>query len=289
MPRPPTETDIRSPSSETWAVRADTSDTRPWLASAPVCAPMLPLRMRHVGVATMPAPFEIVRTNLAGSYFLACFGGEGRVRVDGRWAKCRPGDAFLLPPGTTHAFRTPAGGSWSFAWVRYREDGGHAPLAAAHTPVLARFDPEPVRHAVLGLYHEARGTASPVALSRWVEMLHEYVLRFAQPAAMDRRVFDLWAAIAADLPRDWTLADMGRVAHLGEKQLQRLCLRDLGRTPRQQLIWLRMKRAAELLARGTDKVEVIAARVGYKNPFVFSTTFKRVMGCPPSGYAAKRR
>ena len=39
----------------------------------------------------------------------------------------------------------------------------------------------------------------------------------------------------------------------------------------------------------TDKVEVIAARVGYKNPFVFSTTFKRVMGCPPSGYAAKRR
>ena len=71
---------------------------------------------------------------------------------------------------------------------------------------------------------------------------------------------------------------MSRETHLGEKQLQRLCRRQLGRTPWQQLIWLSMRRGADLLAEREAKIETIAARVGYRNPFVFSTTFKRVMG-----------
>lgn len=286
---PADERDVRNPDAETWIVKADDSDPREWLAGAAECPPMTRLQMRHAGVTRTPAPFEIVRTHLGGSYFLACFGGEGRVLVDGRWVRCRPGHAFLLPPGTTHAFHATPGKRWDFCWVRYQEVAGHAPLAAAQTPVVARFDPEPIRLAILGMYHEAGGTAALAALDHWCELVHHYVLRFANPTTMDPRVWQLWAAVSADLGRDWTVPDMCRVAHLGEKQLQRLCARDLGRTPRQQLIWLRMRRAAELLARGQDKVETIAGNVGYANPFVFSSTFKRVMGCRPSEYSRGRR
>ena len=283
------ETDVRGPATKQWSVRADDRDPRPWLAGAPVCPALARHDIRHCGVARMPAPFEIVRTNLGGSYFLACFGGEGRVMIDGRWVPCRPGEAFLLPPRTPHAFRTPAGGRWDFCWVRYQEEAGHAPLAAAQTPVLARYDPRPVRHAVRGLFAEARGPATAATVTHWVELVHQYVLRFAQPAAMDARVWDLWAKVEADLARPWALADMARATHLGEKQFQRLCRRDLGRTPRQHLIWLRMRHAAELLADGEEKVSTVAGRVGYANPFVFSSTFKRVMGCSPSAYPGKRR
>jgi AraC-like DNA-binding protein len=81
---------------------------------------------------------------------------------------------------------------------------------------------------------------------------------------------------------------MSQEAHLSDKQLQRLCRQQLGRTPKQQLIWLRMRRAAELLAERSSKVETIAAHVGYENPFVFSTTFKHVMGWRPSDYPNRR-
>ena len=81
---------------------------------------------------------------------------------------------------------------------------------------------------------------------------------------------------------------MAAEAHLSEKQLERLCLKQLGRNPRRQLIWLRMRQAAELLTTGDAKVETIAARVGYQNPFVFSTTFKRVMGWSPSTYPGRK-
>lgn len=280
------ETDIRSPNAEAWIVRADDADTRDWLRNSPVCRSLANFQIRHLAVAHMPAPFEIVRTRLSGSYFLASFGGEGRVLIDGRWARCRTGFAMLLPPSTLQAFQTPTGKTWDFCWVRYQERAGQKPLASARTPIIAEFDAEPLRLAILGLHREwSKGGA---LTERWAELIHSYVTQFAQPAQMDSRLWQLWEEVASSLGHAWTIAEMARRVHLSDKQLQRLCLRELGRSPRQQLIWLRMRRAAELLQ--TDaKVEVIAREVGYQNPFVFSTTFKRVMGWSPSTFPGRTR
>ena len=81
------ETDIRPENAETVMVRADATDLRDWLANAPVCPSLAHHQIRHLAVATMPSPFEIVRTKLGGSYFLACFGGEGRVNTFPRQLK----------------------------------------------------------------------------------------------------------------------------------------------------------------------------------------------------------
>lgn len=280
------ETDIRSPKAEAWIVRADADDSRDWLKDSPVCRALTNVQIRHLAVAHMPVPFEIVRTKLGGSYFLATFGGEGRVLIDGRWARCRPGQAMLLPPSTLQAFQTPAGKRWEFCWVRYQERSGQKPLASARTPIVAEFDAEPLRLAILGLHREC-SNGGPLA-ERWAELIHSYVTQFAQPAQMDSRLWRLWEDVASLLDHAWTITEMARQVHLSDKQLQRLCLRELGRSPRQQLIWLRMRRAAELLT--TDaKIETISREVGYQNPFVFSTTFKRVMGWSPSTFPGRAR
>lgn len=280
------ETDIRSPKAEAWIVRADDTDSRDWLSESSICPSLVNFQIRHLAVAHMPAPFEIVRTRLSGSYFLASFGGEGRVLIDGRWVRCPPGRAMLLPPNTLQAFQTPSGKRWDFCWVRYQERAGQKPLASARTPVVAEFDAEPLRLAILGLHRECSNDG-PLA-ERWAELIHSYVTQFAQPAAMDSRLWQLWEEVASSLAEPWTITEMARRVHLSEKQLQRLSLRELGRSPRQQLIWLRMRRAAELLQ--TDaKIDTIARDVGYQNPFVFSTTFKRVMGWSPSAYPGRAK
>jgi len=282
------ETDIRSHKAKTWVVRADATDQRLWLANAPTCGAFAHYHIRHAGAAHMPAPFEIVRTKLSGSYFLACSGGEGRVRIDGRWVRCRPGMAVLLPPGALHAFHTSPDKSWDVCWVRYQEEAGQKPLATAAVPVLAQYDAEPLRLAILGLHRECTTHAAAGLAERWVELIHRYVTRFSQPATVDARLWQLWQKVSASLDAAWTVTDMARDVHLSEKQLQRLCIQGIGRTPRQQLIWLRMRQAAELLLNSDDKIETIANRVGYQNPFVFSSTFKRVMGCSPSEYPGRR-
>jgi AraC-like DNA-binding protein len=259
------------------------------MAGSPVCPLLKEYQIVHLGVASMPSPFEIVRTKLGGSYFLACFGGEGRVVIDGRLKRCRAGQAFLLPPGTRHAFHTPKGKQWEFCWVRFQENPGQQPVANTNSPVLADFDAEPLRLATLGLYHECSAGRAAAAIDAWVKLVVDYVLRFAEPRRIDERIYGLWQTVADDLRHDWTNAEMARQVHLSEKQLERLCRRELGRTPRQQLIWLRMRRAAELLADDARKVATVAAEVGYQNPFVFSTVFKRCMGWSPSEHAARVR
>jgi AraC-like DNA-binding protein len=282
------ETDIRPADAEVWTVRADAGDERPWLSDAPVCPALANYQIRHAGVARMAAPFEIVRIRLGGSYFLACFGGEGRVLVDGGWVACRSGQAALLPPGTLHAFHALKGRRWDICWVRYQERPGQTPLAAAQTPVIAAYDAEPLRLALLGLHRECTTAAIPAAVEAWVALAHLYVLRFARPASLDPRIWRLWEKVAARLDHAWTVTEMAAEAHLSEKQLERLCLKQLGRNPRRHLIWLRMRQAAEMLTAGDAKVETVAARIGYKNPFVFSTTFTRVMGWSPSAYTGRR-
>lgn len=297
------ETDIRPGHSVTSLVRADARDSREWLATAPVCPDLARHQIRHLAVTHMPAPFEIVRTKLGGSYFLACFRGEGRVLIDGHWTSCRPGHAVLLPPGTLQAFKTRPNTFWDFCWVRYQEKVGQMPLAIAQTPVVARFDCEGLRLAILGLHHEcllniksndskrqehqAQTLADPIATNHWVDLIHHYVLRFAKPARLDPRIWQLWDQVESRLDKSWTIGEMAKSVHLSEKQLQRLCLKELGRSPRQQLIWLRMRRAAELLKEPGSKIESIANRVGYQNPFVFSSTFKRIMGWSPSEYPGR--
>jgi AraC-like DNA-binding protein len=282
------ETDIWPPRAHCLLVRGNSTDARPHFATAPVCVGLEHYQIRHTAVAHMPIPFRIVRTRLGGSYFLACLSGAGRVLIDGRWVTCRAGQAALLPPGTLQAFHTSSAKPWEIAWVRYQELPGQRPLATAQTPIVAKYDGNPLRLAIQGLYSECGDQAVPAILELWSRLIHEYVVRFAQPAELDGRLWRLWDKVAASLEKPWTLLAMSRETHVGEKQLQRLCHQQLGRTPRQQLIWLRMRRAADLLGDSQLKIETIAKRVGYENPFVFSSTFKRVMGWSPSEYPGRR-
>lgn len=279
------ETDIRGPNCETWAVRADYGDQRPWLAMAPVCEQLSQHHILHLGLASMAAPFRIVRTNLAGSYFLASLSGEGRVLVDGKWIASKPGHAFLLPPKTMHAFYTPPGKRWEFCWVRYQEAIGQVPIARANSPVLARFEGRPLEHAIRGLFHESQAFETPPYQDHWIRIIHGYVQRFAAPIGIDARLWRTWEKVANQLDFPWSIAELAKETFLSEKQFQRLCRMELGRSPQQQLMWLRMHRAAELLSDGDKKINSIAAAVGYQNPFVFSSTFKRMMGWSPSEYS----
>ncbi|MEW6301876.1 MAG: AraC family transcriptional regulator [Verrucomicrobiota bacterium] len=269
-------------------MRVNTDDPRPWLAKAALCPALGQHQIAHLGICEAMAPYQVVRTRQSGTYFLACYAGEGRILVDGRWQVCRAGTACLLPPHILNAFHAVPGSPWNFAWVRYQQPPEQRPIASSSSPMLARFDAEPLRAAVLGLFHECSHSADATAVHHWVELVHTYVLRFAQPVRMEDRLWKLWEKVAANLSDEWTLEKLAAEAHVSAEHLRRLCRRQIGRSPMHQVIYLRIRRAAELLAATDAKIETIASEVGYQNPFVFSTTFKKWIGLRPSDYRAKR-
>jgi AraC-like DNA-binding protein len=286
--QPLAETHILDGNLAQWVVRVDKRDPRSWLSEAPNCPALGQYQIAHVGVWHTRAPFRVVRTHLSGTYFMACFAGKGKILVDGRWKTCGAGMACLLPPHTLNAFHAVADQEWRYCWVRYQQPPEQQPIASVSTPVLARYDCQPLRAAILGLHYECAGASVPSAMHHWVELIQTYVLRFAQPLQEDFRLWHLWENVAANLAEHWTLEKLAGKAHMSGEHLRRLCHRQLGRSPMHHVTHLRMRQAVELLASTDEKIESIALAVGYASPFAFSNAFKQSTGWRPSEYPGRK-
>jgi AraC-like DNA-binding protein len=282
-----TDVTIHSPRTRMRGVKAVNVESRPWIANFPECPALNQYQIIHVGIMEAVAPTRIVRTKQTTTYFLACFGGKGRVLIDGRWRICGAGSACLLPAHTLNAFDTIPGIRWEFCWGCYQQSAEQRPIADTASPVMAPFTALPFHSAILGLLHECGGTAQPALIHHWVELVNAYVRRFARPAGQDDRLRLLWGRVTAQLSDPWTLARLAREAGFSNEHLRRLCRRQLGRSPMHQITYLRMRRAAELLAATEHTIEAIARDVGYQNPFVFSNAFRKWIGWRPSEYRRK--
>lgn len=279
---------IHSPRTRMNGVQAAHVEMRPWLADFPVCQALNLYQIVHVGFQEAVAPTRIVRTKQTTTYFLACFGGRGRVLIDGRWRICRDGYACLLPAHTLNAFEALPRQTWKFCWVCYQRPAGQRPIADTTSPVMARFEALPLRSAIQGLMYECNGPSQPTLMQEWADLIHAYVLRFAQPSDQPDQLRLLWERVVAHLEDAWTLGRLATEAGYSNEHLRRLCRRQLGRSPMHQVTYLRMRRAAELLASTEMTIESIALEVGYQNPFVFSNAFTKWIGWRPSEYRRKK-
>jgi AraC-like DNA-binding protein len=252
------------------------------------CPALATHHIAHTGIADAAWPYTMVRTHLPGSYFLACHEGQGRIYLDGRWQRCQAGWACLAPAHVLHAFHAIPSVRWRFGWVRYEARSGLGPLGAASAPIMAQFNSLAFVAAVQGLIHEQSRDPQPALLHHWIELIHRYVVRFAQPWHVDDRLSHLWEQVAAQPGSRWTLAELSRLSHCSSEHLRRLCQRQLGRSPMNQVTYLRMRHAAQRLTETDLKLDAIAQEVGYANPFVFSNTFKNWTGWRPSEYRNRK-
>ena len=241
-------------------------------------------RIRLAGYSAAHSGFRFVRLQPTMSQVLVCYAGRGRVLVEGTWQSCGVGQAYLSPPQVTHAYEALPRQPWGVCWVVYEEPGIVKPVVDASAPVRVNMDPRPLRGAIEGLYLESIGAGEVSLMLHWVELVQLLVNRILQPYRTDDRLWRLWAQVDADVARSWTLEELARKACLSAEHLRRLTRRQLGRSPMEHVTWLRMRKAAALLASSPHKVETIGRSVGYENPFAFSTAFKRCMGKSPSGY-----
>jgi AraC-like DNA-binding protein len=278
---------VLGPRNRLRGVRAPHAELRPWIAYFPASQALAQHQIIHVGIHQAAAPMRIVRTNQTTTYFLACLGGRGRVLIDGRWRVCQKGFACLLPGHTLNAFEALAENHWEFCWVCYQLDPDQKPMSGITAPVMTRFDALPLHSAILGLIQECGGAEQPALAQAWADLIHAYVLRFVQPAHVPDQLSALWTRFTSNLADHWTLARLSREAGYSREHLRRLCRRQLGRSPMHQVTYLRMRRAAQLLASTEKTIEAIAREIGYHNPFVFSNAFTKWTGIRPSDYRRK--
>lgn len=265
-------------------VRADEQDTRDWLRSAPMCSELARYRIAHCGIMHASHPMQIAREHLSGTFFLASFGGVGEIMIDGMWRRVPSGIACVQPPFISNALRAVGHARWSFCWVRYQEPPETHPLVSIHSPAMASFDSEPLRRAIQGLHADVSLNDAPRTAGMWTQLVHSYVMGFADPFRGDDRLQHIWEAVERDPRAGWTLPRLAKMAGVSKEHLRRLTTASVGRTPIQHVTFLRMHHAAKLLITTDWSVSEVAERVAFSSPFSFSNTFLRWYGTRPSEY-----
>jgi AraC-like DNA-binding protein len=261
--------------------------TREWMVPPHVCPALSRHRIGLTGVSEARQGFHFVRLDAPMSQVLICNGGEGRVWIDGRYRRCTEGMAYITPPRVPHAYQAIKGAPWQLCWVSYAERDDIKPVIESPAPALLQVDPRPMLSAIQGLYWESVGAASPPVMEHSVELIQLLVSRIIQPYHKDDRLWRVWSAVDSDLAAEWSLEELAQVACMSGEHLRRLSQRQLGRSPLEQVRYLRMRKAAALLATTPDKIEAISYQVGYRNPFAFSTAFKQCMGLSPAQFRTK--
>lgn len=247
-----------------------------------------PSMQRHglslVGWSAARRGFFFVRHKPDASQLLACISGQGEVWVNDAWRPLRVGEVYATPREAPHAYRATGPSVWQVCWVSYSHEGANAWTFPIKTPAVLRTEIEPLRLAIEGICACASRTdADQAELALWAQLVHRRVVATFQPDVVtESQLNRLWARVNADLAHPWTLADLAREAAMSREALRRRCLRECGHSPLREVTRLRLQRAAELLRHTPDKIAAIAQRVGFTDPFAFSTAFKRLHGAQPS-------
>ena len=214
------------------------------------------------------------------AHVVACFGGRGRVVIDGKVVDWRPGQVLLAPRGAWHAFEPAGREPWRIAWI-FCDDRKGGLLVDGVASRLVETDASGFVSTLQLLTREAAGEAEPAAMQALVTLLQTHTRRLAGEHRVDGRLVCLWELVEADLGHAWNCCELAKVAATSEEHLRRLCRRHYQRSPMHYVAQLRMHRAGILLQASNEKVETIALQVGFTSPYAFSAAFKRWSGVPP--------
>ena len=86
---------------------------------------------------------------------------------------------------------------------------------------------------------------------------------------------------------DITNACLAERCKISEVYFRRLFKEELGVSPRQYIIDMRIRRAGQLLAEGQKKISAIAEECGFSSSYHFCRSFKEHVGVTPSEYREK--
>lgn len=223
--------------------------------------------------------------------------GEISVEMADKTLACGPGRMAYVTPHTEHAFRSakekgerlicmidPA--AWKSA------DGGTFPPMLAPTSQLCK---ELLFHLLLN----QKSRSIPALVDVLIRTVSETLaapgietftaLDHAESNVSRPELKKAIALARAHFAEDLTVADLARKSGVSERNLSRLFQVELGLTPKQLLMSLRIERAKTLLTAKGATVTETAYAVGYASLSQFIASFRQLTGQLPSEFAVGRK
>lgn len=126
------------------------------------------------------------------------------------------------------------------------------------------------------------------AFSWQLPLMENDYRQLLQLATQEDWLAQLLTMILADPGAEqWSVKQLAAAIHYSPSSLNRKMQHLLGTRPLQFIRDLRLQYAAELLATGNISMSAVAYEAGFFDQAHFARCFRKVFGCPPSGFSTK--
>lgn len=220
--------------------------------------------------------------------------GEGRLTLAGHNYHLRPGTAFAYQPGVPHAIRNDP----ARPMLKYYVDfvGAAADNLLARSP-LGRWEvvqvsaPHEVVEIFEGLQRNGAG-GSPFSADICAALIPLLILKITEKAipydAAGMRSLPAYQRAKRYIGQHYlrlkTVEQVAAACHVAPAHLCRLFQRFDHVTPYQNLMRLKMNKAAELLLDSGMLIKEVALALDFADPYHFSRAFKKIYGLPPERF-----
>ncbi len=221
-----------------------------------------------------------------------CISGNGWFEIGRESYTVCEGEFFVIPAGVSHKYGSQKG--WRIYWVHIEGEMAEQVLEKlagnTYAPKI-----EPQRELSIDLFRNllkrlslrlTSDTLSYVNFSLWhllgLYCLHE-TLSESKPYG-HQGIQEVLIYMKEHVSDRLTLAEMAGYAQLSVSRFSKLFKEQTGHSPVDFYIRLKIHRAGQLLTSTSLKIQDIAERCGWDNPFYFSRSFHQITGYPPKVY-----
>lgn len=220
-----------------------------------------------------------------------CTGGSGEFIFDESSIKYTAGDIMIIPPGIYHINNSDEG----FTNIHINIEDA---TFTFKSPLIISDDSD--QHILSAFndsfyYFNYNSTNNNIHLI--VEALGNLIVNYVIAFQNSKPLRDVVGAIKSNIMQNCTNCDYELDKYLqtipfSYDYLRKLFKNEVGMTPHNYLISLRMQMAEKLLCSPCDieqNVSQIAYVCGFAEPLYFSRVFKKNFGCSPKHYAEKMK
>jgi AraC-like DNA-binding protein len=220
--------------------------------------------------------------------------GEVSVEVEGNILTCGPGRMAYVPPNTGHIFRSgPTKGERLICMIDQSCWKSAQTLAYQATLLPAsQLCKELLFYLLLNPKTKNASSLIDALVCTLVELLEApsletpFLIEHAEGAVARPELRKAIKIARERFATDLSVTELAQLSGLSVRNMSRLFLSELGVTPKQLLMSLRVDKAKELLLEGMTVTET-AYGVGYQSLSQFIQSFRQITGQIPSEYQSQ--
>ena len=226
------------------------------------------------------------------SYWLLHFvaSGKGVFKTSRGEYRLEKNDIFVIRPYEITYYEADKTEPWEYLWIGFSSSLPLPSMLSENDVFYAPFLLETFCSAVNAedISSGVRGYEAFLCSKIWELISHLEMLEEHKSPLADGYVRTAINIMENEYHTGVTVEDIADRLHLNRSHFSTTFKKVIGKSPREFLISLRMKKAAEWLREEHLSVSITAASVGYPDVFSFSRAFKNYYGVSPSEYINTR-